>query len=143
MRKTFTHVVFVISSLLSCVLFCAPATASDKASASASAGSAGASAPVTRLDSFVVNLASFDRYLQTVVTLQLGANDVADKIKVYMPMVRHVVIMTLSSKDSTELQSIEGKKVLIDQLRTKINQVLGIKDDGGVSDVFFETFVIQ
>lgn len=139
MRKTLTSVVFVISSLLSLMLISASATANEKASASASA----AGAPVARLDSFVVNLASFDRYLQTVVTLQLGTSDVADKIKVYMPMVRHVVIMTLSSKDSAELQSIEGKKVLIDQLRTKINQVLEIKGDGGISDVFFETFVIQ
>jgi flagellar FliL protein len=138
-RKTLTSVVFVISSLLSLMLISASATANEKASASAST----AGAPVARLDSFVVNLASFDRYLQTVVTLQLGTSDVADKIKVYMPMVRHVVIMTLSSKDSAELQSIEGKKVLIDQLRTKINQVLEIKGDGGISDVFFETFVIQ
>lgn len=138
MRKTLSTFVFVMSSLLSMSFCCGIAHANEKASASASAG-----APVARLDSFVVNLASFDRYLQTVVTLQLAASDVAEKIKLYMPMVRHVVIMTLSSKDSSELQSIEGKKVLIEELRTKINQVLETKGDSGVNDVFFETFVIQ
>ena len=139
MRKTLSTFVFVFGSLLSLALSGGVAHANEKASA----GSASAGAPIARLDSFVVNLASFDRYLQTVVTLQLAAGDVADKVKVYMPMVRHVVIMTLSSKDSTELQSTEGKKVLIDELRTKINQVLETKGDHGVNDVFFETFVIQ
>ena len=138
MRKTLSTFVFVFSALLS-LTFCAGiAQANEKASASASAGT-----PTTRLEPFVVNLASFDRYLQTAVTLQLSAGEVADKIKVFMPMVRHVVIMTLSSKDSAELQSTEGKKVLIDELKTKINQVLEAKSDHGVNDVFFETFVIQ
>jgi flagellar FliL protein len=140
MRKTLSIYRLMICSLLSIAMSCGVAYANEKSSAKASAG---ASAPTTKLDSFVVNLASFDRYLQTVVTLQLGANDSAEKIKMYMPMVRHVVIMALSSKDSSELQSIEGKKILINELKTKINQVLSTKTDDGVSDIFFETFVIQ
>jgi flagellar FliL protein len=138
MRKTFSLSMFMICSLLSIALSSGVAHANEKASAKDGAGT-----PTTKLDSFVVNLASFDRYLQTVVTLQLGASDIAEKVKMYMPMVRHVVIMTLSSKDSSELQSIEGKKILIDELKTKINQVLSSKGDDGVSDIFFETFVIQ
>jgi flagellar FliL protein len=138
MRKTLSTFVFVFSALLSLTFSAGIAQANEKASASASAGT-----PTARLEPFVVTLASFDRYLQTAVTLQLSAGDVADKIKVFMPMVRHVVIMTLSSKDSAELQSTEGKKVLIDELKTKINQVLEAKSDHGVNDVFFETFVIQ
>nr|WP_314861911.1 flagellar basal body-associated FliL family protein [uncultured Undibacterium sp.] len=138
MRKTLSTFVFLFSALLSLAFSGGMAHANEKASASASA-----STPTTRLEPFVVNLASFDRYLQTAVTLQLAASDVADKVKVFMPMVRHVVIMTLSSKDSAELQSTEGKKVLIDELRAKINQVLETKNDHGVNDVFFETFVIQ
>ncbi|MFZ6800857.1 flagellar basal body-associated FliL family protein [Undibacterium sp. Di24W] len=138
MRKTLSTFVFVFSALLSLAFSAGMAHANEKASASAGSGT-----PTARLEPFVVNLASFDRYLQTAVTLQLAAGEVADKIKVYMPMVRHVVIMTLSSKDSAELQSTEGKKVLIDELKTKINQVLEAKSDHGVNDVFFETFVIQ
>jgi flagellar FliL protein len=138
MRKTFSLSMFMICSLLSIALSSGVAHANEKASAKDGAGT-----PTAKLDSFVVNLASFDRYLQTVVTLQLGASDIAEKVKMYMPMVRHVVIMTLSSKDSSELQSIEGKKILIDELKTKINQVLSSKGDDGVSDIFFETFVIQ
>jgi flagellar FliL protein len=138
MRKTLSIYMFMICSLLSMALSSGVAHANEKASAKEGAG-----ASTAKLDNFVVNLASFDRYLQTAVTLQLGATGIGEKVKMYMPMVRHVVIMTLSSKDSSELQSIEGKKILIDELKTKINQVLSTKADDGVSDIFFETFVIQ
>ena len=90
-----------------------------------------------------MNLASFDRYLQTIVTLQMGAAESADKVKVLMPVIRHAVIMTLSAKDYTELQTVEGKKILIDELRKKINVALSTKENDGVQDIFFENFVIQ
>lgn len=133
---------WIASVLLSigCVVSIGSAHASDKASASASAGAA---APTARLEPFVVNLASFDRYLQTIITLQMGAPESADKVKLFMPMVRHAVITTLSSKDYTEIQTVEGKKTLIEELRKKINGALSTKDHDGVQDIFFENFVIQ
>ncbi len=132
---------WIASVLLSigCVVSIGSANASDKASASASAGAA----PTARLEPFVVNLASFDRYLQTIITLQMGAPESADKVKLFMPMVRHAVITTLSSKDYTEIQTVEGKKTLIEELRKKINGALSTKDHDGVQDIFFENFVIQ
>lgn len=125
---------------IGCIVNLSSAHASDKASASASAGAA---APTARLEPFVVNLASFDRYLQTIITLQMGAPESADKVKLFMPMVRHAVITTLSSKDYTEIQTVEGKKTLIEELRKKINGALSAKDHDGVQDIFFENFVIQ
>lgn len=132
---------WIASVLLSigCLISIGSAHASDKASASASAGAA----PTARLEPFVVNLASFDRYLQTIITLQMGAPESADKVKLFMPMVRHAVITTLSSKDYTEIQTVEGKKTLIEELRKKINGALSTKDHDGVQDIFFENFVIQ
>lgn len=124
---------------IGCLVSIGSAHASDKASASASAGAA----PTARLEPFVVNLASFDRYLQTIITLQMGAPESADKVKLFMPMVRHAVITTLSSKDYTEIQTVEGKKTLIEELRKKINGALSTKDHDGVQDIFFENFVIQ
>ncbi|MBI1835015.1 MAG: flagellar basal body-associated FliL family protein [Burkholderiales bacterium] len=111
---------------------------SAKASASAEAG-----APVARLEPFVVNLASFDRYLQAIITLQLSASEIGDKIKTYMPMVRHTIILTLSGKAYEDVQTSAGKKELIEELKTKLNKVLEVKDHDGVSDIFFENFVIQ
>lgn len=131
---------WIASVLLSlgCIVSIGSAYASDKASASASSA-----APTARLEPFVVNLASFDRYLQTIITLQMGAPESADKVKLFMPMVRHAVITTLSSKDYTEIQTVEGKKTLIEELRKKINGALSAKDHDGVQDIFFENFVIQ
>jgi flagellar FliL protein len=109
----------------------------DKASAK------GAGAPVARLEPFIVNLASFDRYLQTTVSLQVSAEDISERVKMFMPAIRHAVIMILSSRESSTIQSAEGKKELIEDLRKKLNAVIGTKEDAGISDIFFENFVIQ
>lgn len=118
-------------------------TFTQTASANSDKASASAGAPVTRLEPFVVNLSSFDKYLQTIITLQVTASEIGEKVKTYMPMVRHVVIMTLSSKDFGTVQSSAGKKALVEELKEKLNDVLKTNEHEGVSDVFFENFVIQ
>ncbi len=138
MKKTFHRLAALLTLTFGMLLFSGSAMAnSDKGSASATG------APVAHLEPFVVNLSSFDKYLQAVITLQVTANEIGDKIKTYMPMVRHVVIMTLSSKDSAEVQSSAGKKALVEELKEKLNGALKTNEHEGVSDVFFENFVIQ
>ena len=129
----------IITMFVGMLAYSASASANSGGSASASA----AGAPTAHLEPFVVNLSSFDRYLQAVITLQVTAAEVADKVKTYMPVVRHVVIMTLSSKESADVQSSDGKRALVEELREKINKALKAKEHEGVSDVFFENFVIQ
>ncbi len=129
----------IITMFVGMLAYSASASANSGGSASASA----AGAPTAHLEPFVVNLSSFDRYLQAVITLQVTATEVADKVKTYMPVVRHVVIMTLSSKESADVQSSDGKRALVEELREKINKALKAKEHEGVSDVFFENFVIQ
>lgn len=138
MRTTVKHFIFMCAVGISALSLTSPALAnSDKASASA------VGAPVARLEPFVVNLASFDRYLQAIITLQVGANEIGEKVKMYMPMVRHTIILTLSGKGYEEVQTSAGKKELIEELKTKLNKVLDLKEHDGVSDIFFENFVIQ
>jgi flagellar FliL protein len=96
-----------------------------------------------RLEPFTVNLSSFDRYLQVSVALQLGAPDVSEKIKMFMPVVRHTLLLLLSGKDSATLQSAEGKHQLIEEIKAAVNHALELKEHDGVTDVFFENFVIQ
>lgn len=139
MKKTVKHLISLCAFSLATLGISNPAFAnSDKASASAGAGAA-----VARLEPFVVNLASFDTYLQAIITLQLGASEINDKIKMYMPMVRHTIILTLSGKESEQVRTSEGKKELIEELKTKLNKVLDLKEHDGISDIFFENFVIQ
>lgn len=114
------------------------------AQANSGGGSASAAAGNTaKLEPFIVNLSGFDRYLQTTVTLQVASGEIAEKIKVLMPMIRHGLIIILSSKEASQLQTSEGKREVMDEIREKVNQVLDVKEHDGVSDIFFENFIIQ
>jgi flagellar protein FliL len=97
----------------------------------------------TKLEPFIVNLSSTERYLQVAVTLKLASAEVAEQVKTYMPLVRHGLILILSSKDDSQIQSAEGKRELMDEMREKLNKVLKVTEHEGVTDIFFENFVIQ
>jgi flagellar FliL protein len=103
----------------------------------------GAGGAVAKLEAFTVNLANTDRYLQVVVTLKLATAEVAEQVKTYMPMVRHGLILILSSKDDAQIKTVEGKRELIVEIREKLNKALKVTEHDGVTDIFFETFVIQ
>ncbi|PXX45342.1 flagellar basal body-associated FliL family protein [Undibacterium pigrum] len=111
---------------------------SKEASSSASAGAATA-----KLEAFVVNLSSTERYLQLSMALQIANAEVNDKIKMFMPKVRHTLILLLSSKDGDQLQSLDGKHQLMEEIKNGVNKTLDLKERDGVTDVFFENFVIQ
>lgn len=128
---------FILAILLSLTLVTPLA-----ALASSASGDAGASSTV-KLEPFTVNLASFERFLQVSVTLQVGNPEMAEKIKTSLPVVRHGLIMILSDKEASQLQSVEGKRELMEEIMHKLNKVLGGKEHQGVTDIFFENFIIQ
>ena len=112
-----------------------------------------------RLESFTVKLQTFedkqDQYLQVVPELKVLDAKSGDKIKVYMPELRHNVLLILSSKNANELSSPQGVEKLSVELRSRINSIL----DGGagpklaatdkagpddlVQEVLFSSFIIQ
>lgn len=96
-----------------------------------------------KLDTFVVNLSSTERFLQVAMTLQVGSSEVAEQIKLFMPVVRHGLILILSSKEDSQIQSAGGKRELLDEMREKLNKVLKATEHHGITDIFFENFVIQ
>jgi flagellar FliL protein len=110
---------------------------SDGGSASAAAGSS------AKLEPFIVNLSSFEKYLQVSMTLQVATPAIAEKVKLLMPMIRHGLILILSSKEASQLQSGEGKIEVMDEIKEKMNKLLEVKEHDGVSDIFFENFIIQ
>ncbi|MDP1976065.1 MULTISPECIES: flagellar basal body-associated FliL family protein [Undibacterium] len=137
LKKHFSPVLLCLAlSLQSGLLLAAPEN--KAASASASAG-----APTAKLEAFVVNLSSTERYLQLSMALQIASAEVNDKIKMFMPKVRHTLILLLSSKDSEQLQSLDGKHQLMEEIKSGVNKTLELKERDGVTDVFFENFVIQ
>ncbi len=98
------------------------------------------------LDSFVVNLQPEmgEQYLQVTMTLQLAAQEQADQIKTYMPMIRSRLLALLSSKRPSELTSSEGKSKLAEDIIATLNEPFASGAPSlGVTSVFFTAFVIQ
>lgn len=135
---------FSFLKLFCSALLCVLCGLTPAAFAVSGGGSASASGTATAaLEPFTVNLSSFDRYLQVSVTLQVAGPEVVEKIKAVMPMVRHNMIMLLSGKESSQIQSADGKHDLIEEIKERVNKVLETKEKNGVTDVFFVNFVIQ
>lgn len=81
------------------------------------------------LDAFTVNLADKDseRYAQIAVTLELEDPKFGDQIKLYLPAIRHNILMTLAQKTSAELLTREGKELLARQIRRDALRPMGIE----------------
>ena len=107
-----------------------------------SAGGGGASAYV-KLEPFTVNLKDLTQYLQVGITLKGATPETGEVISAYMPMIRHALILLLSSKDATQLSTLEGKTNLGDEAKKAINKAIGLTDKQGVSGILFESFIIQ
>ncbi len=78
------------------------------------------------LDPFTVNLQPEDgeQYLQTVATLRVLDNGVADSIKLYMPELRHRILLLLAGKKPSEISTPEGRESLSEEIRRQVNAVL-------------------
>ena len=96
-----------------------------------------------KLDTFTVNLADQQSFLQTEVQLLLADTKVQEKLKAHMPEVRDAMIRLLSSKSAEELSQPEGKTKLAQEIEKQINEVLGAKKSNGVKKVLFAAFIIQ
>ncbi|MDO9227551.1 MAG: flagellar basal body-associated FliL family protein [Pseudomonadota bacterium] len=97
-----------------------------------------------KLETFTVNLADQESYLQTEIQLMVADSKVQGKIKAHMPEVRDSLIRLLSSKTAEELAQPEGKAKLAEEVGKAVNEVLGVKKKSkGVKKVLFAAFIIQ
>lgn len=96
-----------------------------------------------KLGTFTVNLQNIDEYLQAEITVKLAAPEVLDAVKIYLPRIKHEIILLLSTQDSQQLATLAGKQKLIEQTKTMVNKALKLEPKDGVTDVLFESFVIQ
>jgi len=99
-----------------------------------------------KLETFTVNLSPEDgeKYLQVDMTLNAASKEEASYLEVHMPQVRNRVLMLLTSKKASDITSVEGKKLLSQELTEQLNQPYSA--DGKpkkISGVFFTSFVIQ
>lgn len=97
-----------------------------------------------KLETFTVNLADQESYLQTEISLKVADPKVQEKLKQHMPEVRDVLLRLLTSKTAEELMTAEGKAALAEEVRKEVNRVIGAKRASqGVKDVLFTSFIIQ
>jgi flagellar FliL protein len=78
------------------------------------------------LDNFTVNLAAGDaeQYLQVQAHLMVLDQPASDAVKLYMPQIRHRVLLLLSKKRASELATAEDKDRLAEEIRHTINNIL-------------------
>ncbi|KQQ88110.1 flagellar basal body-associated protein FliL [Massilia sp. Leaf139] len=98
------------------------------------------------VEAFTVNLQpeNGDQYLQVQFTLQVEGPEQVTLIKDNMAKVRSRVLLLLSGKKASEINTVEGKQQLAAEIKAVVTEPF---DEGGdeqdVADVLFTSFIIQ
>jgi flagellar FliL protein len=98
------------------------------------------------LESFTVNLQpeNGEQFLQVQFTLQVANAEQAKLIKDNMAQVRNRVLLLLSSKHASEINTVEGKRQLATDIAgTLKTPFLEKGQPQQVTDVLFTAFIIQ
>jgi flagellar FliL protein len=112
--------------------------------ASGGGGGEGKGGPLySKLGTFTVNLQEISEFMQVDISVKMPNAELLQAIKTYHPFIRHELILLLSSQRSEQLASVAGKQKLLEQTKTTINKALKLDEKEGVSEVLFESFVIQ
>lgn len=93
------------------------------------------------LPPFTVNLAGYPRRLVRVeMTLEMLDESGFEEVVQLNPAARDAIVRILNAKEFKDLETIQGKLFLKDQIAVTLNQHL---KDGVVKDIFFSDFVVQ
>lgn len=98
------------------------------------------------LEPFTVNLQpeNGDQYLQVAFTLEVEGPEQVELIKTNMAKVRSRVLLLLSGKRASEINTVEGKQRLAGEILAVVKEPFA---EGGdpqeVTDVLFTSFIIQ
>jgi len=98
------------------------------------------------VEPFTVNLQpeNGDQYLQVAFTLQVDGAEQAEAIKKNMAKVRSRVLLLLSGKKASEINTVEGKQQLAGEILAAVKLPFAEHgDEQEVSDVLFTSFIIQ
>jgi len=107
------------------------------------------------LEQFTVNLADEggERFAQVGVTLEVLDERTDKAIRAHMPSIRNSVLLLLSSKQTGDLLTLDGKKQLAAQIAQQAGQQLGwapqaqagekIEVPNPIAAVHFSHFIVQ
>ncbi|MFZ5570317.1 MAG: flagellar basal body-associated FliL family protein [Thermodesulfobacteriota bacterium] len=97
---------------------------------------------ILALEPFVVNLADpgGKRLLRIRIEMELAGGMPQDEFAVKVPRLRDMILLLLSEKTMENIQKMEGKIALRNELITRINQILTTVK---IRNLYFTEFVIQ
>jgi flagellar FliL protein len=98
------------------------------------------------VEPFTVNLQpeNGDQYLQVQFTLQVQGPEQAEVIKDNMAQVRSRVLLLLSGKHASEINTVDGKRQLAGEILNTVKTPFVEKGEPQeVTDVLFTSFIIQ
>lgn len=94
------------------------------------------------VDTFIANLASTDgkRYLRITMDLDYSENELAEELEGRLPQIRDSILMILTTKRFEDVNNIDGKIALRNEIVEKLNSFL---QKGSINNIYFTEFVIQ
>jgi flagellar FliL protein len=97
---------------------------------------------IYRMDPFIVNLNDEQamRYLKIKIEFESDEEKANDEYGRRLPQLRDAILTILSAKNHQEIMSSEGKKILKEELKQRLNNLL---QDFRVQKIYFTEFVIQ
>ena len=97
---------------------------------------------VYSLDTFIVNLADKGgrRFLRVTMDLELKDESFAGEIDKRLSRIRDSILMIMPTNRFEDINSVEGKIALRDEIMTELNSFL---KDGSITNIYFVEFVIQ
>lgn len=97
---------------------------------------------IVDLEPFIVNLADYPeaRYLKVTVKVAIDQQEAQDTLLARMAPIRDTILVLLSSKESGDLRTPQGKFQLRDEITKRINAVLPAPI---VKNTYFTEFVVQ
>lgn len=103
---------------------------------------AGAAANIFPMEPFIVNIYDGQelRYLRVKVELETATADAKSEIELRQAPLRDAILVLLTTKTLQDVQDLQGKNQLRDEIMVAINKIL---PPGKVSRVYFTDFVVQ
>ena len=120
--------------------------AAPKAEAGAQGGAPGAAAigaaNIFPLEPFIVNIYDGQelRYLKVKVEMEMAGVGVKTELEGRLAPIRDAILVLLSTKTLQDIQDVQGKNQLKDEILTAINKII---PPGKIAKIYFTDFVVQ
>ena len=108
----------------------------------AAGGAAAGAANMFPLDPFIVNIYDGQelRYLKVKVEMEMAAPAVKAELDARLPPIRDAILVLLSTKTLQDIQDVQGKNQLKDEILASINKII---PPGKIAKIYFTDFVVQ